>query len=98
MVAVAMPPRADQRDLAEFAFVDQFVFSLDVMLAAALLQANLQDTICRLDSLDDLVALINREGERFLDVDVFAGSAGIDRHGLVPWIWSSDQHSIDILR
>src|SRR4029434_1214206 len=43
VVAVAVPPGADERHLAELARVDDLALGFAVMLAAPLLQADLED-------------------------------------------------------
>src|SRR5215510_14919700 len=45
VVAVAVPPGADERDLAEFVLVHVFALGFFIMLAAALLQADLRHSV-----------------------------------------------------
>src|SRR5581483_3708334 len=72
VVTVAVPVRADEGDLADFAVVEKFALRFGVMRAAALLQSDLQDGFVGFDGLDDFVAFLPRPGEWLLDINGLA--------------------------
>ena len=67
------------------------------MLAGPLLHADLADAIVDPGGLDDGRAFLGSAGERFLDVDVFAGVERGDSAGGVPVIGCGDQDHVQFL-
>ena len=98
MVAVAVPPGARQRDLAQLAGIDIFALGLQVVLARALLHAHLADAVVDARGLDDERTFFDFQRQRLLDVDVFAGVERVDGDRRVPVIGHADQRHIDFFQ
>ena len=94
--AASVPAQVDLENLADPAALDQLARLLDVG-HAPLLHADLHDLPVPILGLDDRRAFGEIVGQRFLDVDVLAGVAGIDRHRHVPVVGAADQDGVDVL-
>ena len=68
------------------------------MRPAPLLHAALQDLLPAMNRLGQRSSLLDGVGDRLLQVDIFAGCQGVDRHADMPVVRSSDEDSVDILR
>ena len=66
-------------------------------VVAPLPRPHLHDPPRGLHSLADLLALVDRERERLLAVDVFARLDGVDEHLRVPVVRRADEHDVDPL-
>ena len=82
-------------DLPELAGLGEVV-PFEELRHAALLHADLDDPVAFLRCADDGLPFLELVCERFLNVDVLARLASIDRHRDVPVIRRRDQDRIDI--
>ena len=62
-----------------------------------LLRSNLKDSPCFFQNFADLLALVDRQCERLLAVDILARLHCFDRDFCMPMIWSDDRYDINIL-
>ena len=92
---VAVPCQVHFVNLAEHAGLDNLE-PLEELRHAALLHADLNDPLAFVLSADDGCSLGYFVRERFLDIDVLAGLAGVDRHRDMPVIGRSDEHGVDV--
>ncbi len=96
--AVAVPPGARQRDLAELSGLEVLVLGLQVVLAGALLHAHLADAVVDARRLDDRRPFLDLQRQRLLDVDVLAGIQRVDGDAGVPVVGRGDQDRVDLLQ
>ena len=61
------------------------------------MHADLADPLVDAHGLDDLGPFLDLQGQRLLDVDVFAGVGRIDGDQRVPVIGRGDQHRVEVL-
>lgn len=61
------------------------------------LRADLEDALGLVEHLDDLLPLVDGEGQRLFAVDVFAGLHRLDRQLGVPVVGRDDRHDVDVL-
>ncbi len=92
-----MPPRAHERDLADLPGVEILLLRLQIVPARSLLHAHLADAVVHPRRLDDRRALLDRQRQRLLDVDVLAGRQRVERDWTVPVIRHGDEHRVDVL-
>src|ERR1019366_1071951 len=97
VIAIAVPPGAAEGDFAEFAGVYVFRLGLEVVLAGALLHADLADEIVGARRLDDHGPFFGFQGKGLLDVDILAGIEGVDGDGAMPVVGNADEGDIDFL-
>ena len=84
------------RHLAEGAFLDQLCRFLE-RFALPLLDAHRHDAIVLARGLDGFPARFDLVRQRFLDVDVLAGGARLDRDRAVPVVGRGDENGVDVL-
>jgi hypothetical protein len=94
---VAVPPGADERDLAELLGVEILLLRLQVVAARALLHPDLAHPLVDPRRLDDDRAFFDLQRQRLLDVDVLAGVERVDRGGEMPVIRHGDEDRVDVL-
>ena len=83
-------------DFSELSVLDDLGGFLK-MLPRPLLRAELDDTLRRLVGAERLDGPLDGVGQRLLDVDVLAGSHGVDQHLAVPMIRRRDEDGVDIV-
>ena len=98
MIAVAVPPGARQRDLAQLAGIEILALGLQIVLAGALLHAHLADALVDARGLDDGRTFFDRARQRLFDVHVFAGIQRVDGDSRVPVVRCGDQRHIHFLQ
>ena len=82
-------------DLAEAAGADELDDAADGG-DGAVLGAGLEDAGVAADGRDELAAFVERDGDGFFAVDVFAGLGGVDGHEGVPVVGGDDDDGVDI--
>ena len=86
---------ADARDVADEAVADEFGGFAKRDLGA-LLHAGLENAAVLAGGVDQHATLAQREGDGFLDVDIFAGEHGGAGDRSMPVIGRGDEHDVDI--
>src|SRR5690606_36226206 len=92
------PPHVhpDALDLSDATISNQLA-SLQELARRALLASGLKDAAEASRRIDHATALLDREGERLLAVDVLSGLARMDRDERVPVIGHGDDDGVDVL-
>ena len=86
---------AGNRDVPDPAGADEFR-GIAAEGSGAPMDSHLDDTLGLIRDLDHAAPFANSERERFLDIHVLAGKAGIDCHQGMPVVWRGDHHSVNI--
>lgn len=89
------PPGANIGDFAQLSRVQVFIAGLDVMRSGALLGAYLTYPLIHARGLNDAWSLFDGQGQRLLDIDVFARIERIDGNAGVPVVRCCHHHSIE---
>ena len=98
MICIAVPPRPRHGDLAQLTGIQIETLDFQIVLAEALLHADLADAVVDASRLHDGRAFVDGQRQRLFHVDVFAGVQRVDGAAGVPVIGSRDQHRIDVFR